>query len=130
MYDEIARRLPNKVGDKARAAARERLKLEDDTALYVAIGKRQLSDDALLEALVPGITAEMKSKPGKLKQGAAVSIEGLTPGVAYKLADGCHPEIGREACGEGVCQGVDIIVVEGTYKNNNITKHNNVRSKR
>src|SRR3546814_5430817 len=78
MYDEIARRLPNKVGDKARAAARERLKLEDDTALYVAIGKRQLSDDALLEALVPGITAEMKSKPGKLKQGAAVSIEGLT----------------------------------------------------
>src|SRR3546814_19087664 len=34
--------------------------------------------------LVPGITAEKKSKPGKLRQGAAVSIEGLTPGVAYK----------------------------------------------
>src|SRR3546814_15098104 len=34
MYDEIARRLPNKVGDKARAAALTRLKLEDDSALY------------------------------------------------------------------------------------------------
>src|SRR3546814_5523047 len=79
MYDEIARRLPNRVGDKARGAARERLKLEDDTALYVAIGKRQIYDDALLEALVPGITAEMTAKPGKLKPGAAVSIEGLTP---------------------------------------------------
>src|SRR3546814_18046622 len=90
MYDEIARRLPNKVGDKARAAARERLKLEDDTALYVAIGKRQLSDDALLEALVPGIPAEMKSKPGKLTQSTAVSIEGLTP------------ELGRASCRERV----------------------------
>src|SRR3546814_2569281 len=103
MYDEIARRLPNRVGDKARGAARERLKLEDDTALYVAIGKRQISDDALLEALVPGITAEMKAKPGKLKPGAAVSIEGLTPGVAYKLADCCH-QIGRASCRERVCQ--------------------------
>src|SRR3546814_16279440 len=91
MYDEIARRLPNKVGDKARAAARARLKLEDDTALYVAIGKRQLSDDALLEALVPGITAEMKSKPGNLKQGAAVPLEGHNTGRAYPPADRLHP---------------------------------------
>src|SRR3546814_12811370 len=66
MYDEIARRLPNRVGDKARGAARERLKLEDDTALYVAIGKRQIADDALIEALVPGITAAMKANTGKL----------------------------------------------------------------
>src|SRR3546814_3834508 len=85
MYDEIARRLPNKVGDKARAAARERLKLDDDAALYVAIAKQRLTDNAVLEALVPGITAEMKTKPGKLVQGAAVSIAGLTPGVAYQL---------------------------------------------
>src|SRR3546814_19018920 len=99
MYDEIARRLPNKVGDKARAAARERLKLEDDTALYVAIGKRQLSDDALLDSLVPGITAEMTSKPGKLKQGAAVSIEGLPPRVAYKTPDCCPPVPGDRIVG-------------------------------
>ena len=35
-----------------------------------------------LAEVVPGITAEMKTKPGRLAQGAAVSIAGLTPGVA------------------------------------------------
>src|SRR3546814_13409141 len=99
MYDGIARRLPNKVGDKARAAARERLKLDDDAALYVAIAKQRLTDNAVLEALVPGITAEMKTKPGKLVQGAAVSIEGLTPGVAYQLADCCQPVPGHRNAG-------------------------------
>ena len=99
MYDEIALRLPNKVGDKARAAALTRLKLEDDSALYVAIAKQRVSDNAVLEALVPGITAEMKTKPGKLAQGAAVSIAGLTPGVAYQLADCCHPVPGDRIVG-------------------------------
>src|SRR3546814_13941439 len=99
MYDGIARRLPNKVGDKARAAARERLKLDDDAALYVAIAKQRLTDNAVLEALVPGITAEMKTKPGKLVQGAAVSIAGLTPGVAYPLADCCPPVPGGRIVG-------------------------------
>ncbi len=113
MYDEIARRLPNKVGDKARAAARERLKLEDDSALYVAIARRRLSDDQILEALVPGITAEMKSKPGKLRQGAAVSIEGLTPGVAYKLADCCHPVPGDRIVGLArPGEGIEVHVID------------------
>jgi len=113
LYDEIVERLPNKIGDKARAAARTRLKLEDDTALYVAIGKRRLSDNAVLEALVPGITAEMKTKPGKLTQGAAVSIAGLTPGVAYKLADCCHPVPGDRIVGlarEG--EGIEVHVID------------------
>ncbi|HZG32998.1 bifunctional (p)ppGpp synthetase/guanosine-3',5'-bis(diphosphate) 3'-pyrophosphohydrolase [Sphingopyxis sp. YF1] len=113
LYDEIVERLPNKIGDKARAAARTRLKLEDDTALYVAIGKRRLSDNAVLEALVPGITAEMKTKPGKLAQGAAVSIAGLTPGVAYKLADCCHPVPGDRIVGlarEG--EGIEVHVID------------------
>ncbi len=113
MYDEIDRRLPNKVGDKARAAARERLKLEDDSALYVAIARRRLSDDQILEALVPGITAEMKSKPGKLRQGAAVSIEGLTPGVAYKLADCCHPVPGDRIVGLArPGEGIEVHVID------------------
>src|SRR3546814_17094114 len=79
MYDEIARRLPNKVGDKARAAARERLKLDDDAAPYVAIAKPRLTDTAVLEALLPGITAEMKTKPAKPVRGGAVSDAGVPP---------------------------------------------------
>ncbi|MGN6690536.1 MAG: RelA/SpoT family protein, partial [Sphingopyxis sp.] len=113
MYDEIARRLPNKVGDKARAAALTRLKLEDDSALYIAIAKQRLSDNAVLEALVPGITAEMKTKPGKLVQGAAVSIAGLTPGVAYQLADCCHPVPGDRIVGlSRPGEGIEVHVID------------------
>src|SRR3546814_20815412 len=99
MYDGIARRLPNKVGDKARAAARERLKLDDDAALFVAIATQRLTDNAVLEALVPGITAEIKTKPGKLVQGAAASTPGLTPGVAHQPADCCRPAPGDRIVG-------------------------------
>src|SRR3546814_1941217 len=69
--------------------------------------------DALLEALVPGITAEMKAKPGKLKPGAAVSIEGLTPGVAYKLADCCHPVPGDRIVGLArPGEGIEVHVID------------------
>src|SRR3546814_4918936 len=55
----------------------------------------------------------MKAKPGKLRQGAAVSIEGLTPGVAYKLADCCHPVPGDRIVGlarEG--EGIEVHVID------------------
>src|SRR3546814_20479153 len=65
MYDEMVARLPNKVGDKARAAARERLKLEDASALYVAIAKQRPTDTAVLAALGPGTPAGLTRQPGK-----------------------------------------------------------------
>jgi guanosine-3',5'-bis(diphosphate) 3'-pyrophosphohydrolase len=95
------------------AVTRERLKLDDDTALYVAIAKQRITDNALLEALVPGITAEMKTKPGKLVQGAAVSIAGLTPGVAYQLADCCHPVPGDRIVGlSRPGEGIEVHVID------------------
>ena len=113
MYDEIVARLPNKVGDKARAAALTRLKLDSDAALYVAIAKQRLTDNMVLEALVPGITAEMKAKPGKFGQGAAVSIAGLTPGVAYQLADCCHPVPGDRIVGLArPGEGIEVHVID------------------
>jgi GTP diphosphokinase / guanosine-3',5'-bis(diphosphate) 3'-diphosphatase len=48
---------------------------------------------------VPGVTSDKKLKPGRLRQGAAVSIAGLTPGVAYKLAECCHPVPGDRIIG-------------------------------
>jgi len=99
LYDELVARLPGKIGDKARSAAVKRLKLEDDNALYVAIARQRLRDNDVLEALVPGVTSDKKLKPGKLRQGSAVSIAGLTPGVAYKLAECCHPVPGDRIIG-------------------------------
>ncbi|NJS14547.1 MAG: bifunctional (p)ppGpp synthetase/guanosine-3',5'-bis(diphosphate) 3'-pyrophosphohydrolase [Sphingopyxis sp.] len=99
LYDELVARLPGKIGEKARKEAIKRLKLEDDNALYVAIARQRLRDNDVLEALVPGVTSDKKLKPGGLRQGAAVSIAGLTPGVAYKLAECCHPVPGDRIIG-------------------------------
>jgi GTP diphosphokinase / guanosine-3',5'-bis(diphosphate) 3'-diphosphatase len=99
LYDELVARLPGKIGDKARGEAVKRLKLEDENALFVAIARQRLRDNDVLEALVPGVTSDKKLKPGRLKQGSAVSIAGLTPGVAYKLAECCHPVPGDRIIG-------------------------------
>ncbi len=99
LYDELVARLPGKIGEKARKEAIKRLKLEDDNALYVAIARQRLRDNDVLEALVPGVTSDLKLKPGRLQQGSAVSIEGLTPGVAYNLAECCHPVPGDRIIG-------------------------------
>lgn len=99
LYDELVTRLPAKIGEKARKEAVKRLKLEDDNALYVAIARQRLRDNDVLEALMPGVTSDLKLKPGKLRQGNAVSIAGLTPGVAFKLAQCCHPVPGDRIIG-------------------------------
>jgi guanosine-3',5'-bis(diphosphate) 3'-pyrophosphohydrolase len=99
LYDELVTRLPAKIGEKARKEAVKRLKLEDESALYVAIARQRLRDNDVLEALMPGVTSDLKLKPGKLRQGNAVSIAGLTPGVAYKLAECCHPVPGDRIIG-------------------------------
>lgn len=113
MYDEIVSRLPGKIGDKARAEAIKRLRVEDDQALFIAIARRRFDDNAVLEALVPGITAEAKLRPGKLKQGSALSIAGLTPGVAYHLATCCHPVPGDRIIGLArVDEGIEVHVID------------------
>jgi GTP pyrophosphokinase len=57
-----------------------------------------------MEALVPGSTADL---PEPAKQERAISIRGLTPGVAFQLAEDCHPVpgdriVGLRRPGEGV----------------------------
>lgn len=113
LYDELVARLPGKIGEKARTEAVKRLKLEDANALYVAIARQRLRDNAVLEALVPGVTSDLKLKPGRLQQGSAVSIEGLTPGVAFKLAECCHPVPGDRIIGlsrENV--GIEVHIID------------------
>jgi GTP pyrophosphokinase len=56
----------------------------------VAIGtaKRTIAGDQ--EALVPGSTANAQSEDWPRQQ-RAIAVRGLTPGMAFKLADCCHP---------------------------------------
>ncbi|MBC2665214.1 bifunctional (p)ppGpp synthetase/guanosine-3',5'-bis(diphosphate) 3'-pyrophosphohydrolase [Novosphingobium flavum] len=107
LFDEIAGRLPTRVGKKAIREAVGRLGLEDEEDLMVAIGTAKLSDRAVMEALVPGSAANLAEPDDWPKQERAISIRGLTPGVAFKLGECCHPVpgdriVGLRRPGEGV----------------------------
>lgn len=99
LYDEIASRLPQKVGKKALAHAVERLDLRDEEDLMFAIGSGRLSDRQVMEALVPGSTAELPEDPEWTRTERAISIRGLTAGVGFELAECCHPVPGDRIVG-------------------------------
>jgi RelA/SpoT family (p)ppGpp synthetase len=97
IYDEIVQRLPAPLGWEAMAEALKRLNLHDDGALMEAIALKRVSDVAVMEALIPGSTGKAGIKPPP--QQTAISIKGLTPGVAFTLAECCHPIPGDRIVG-------------------------------
>jgi GTP pyrophosphokinase len=110
LFDDIVSRLPAKVGKKAIKAAVERLELEDEEDLMFAIGTAKLSDREVMEALVPGSTADLPEEP---QQGRAISIKGLTPGMGFTLADCCHPLPGDRIVGlRRKGQGVEVHAID------------------
>jgi len=103
IFDEIQQRLPAPLGWESIAEALKRLHLPDDDALMEAIATKRVDDVAVMEALLPGSTRGSKPPP----QQTAISIKGLTPGVAFQLAECCHPIpgdriVGLRREGEGI----------------------------
>jgi RelA/SpoT family (p)ppGpp synthetase len=106
LYDEIVARMPVPVGRDAQGVALKRLKLADEGALMEAIAKRKVTDVEVMEALMPGSAAgaEAIEMPA---QREPISIKGLTPGVAFDLAECCRPVpgdriVGIRRPGEGI----------------------------
>ena len=99
LYDEIASRLPAKIGKKALAEAVKRLGFAREVELMVAIGTAKLSDRDVMEALVPGSASSLPDAEDWPSQKTAISIRGLTPGMAFHLADCCHPVPGDRIVG-------------------------------
>ena len=107
LYEEIVERLPAKVGKKALKDALKRLELKNEEELMHAIGAAKLSDRQVMEALVPGSAADLPETDLWPQQKRAIAIRGLTPGMAFHLADCCHPVpgdriVGLRRPGEGV----------------------------
>ncbi|QIG53656.1 bifunctional (p)ppGpp synthetase/guanosine-3',5'-bis(diphosphate) 3'-pyrophosphohydrolase [Altererythrobacter sp. BO-6] len=107
LFDEIATKVPARIGKKARDAAVQRLGLMDEEDLMFAIGAAKLTDREVMEALVPGCTADIDEDDDWTRREHAISIRGLTPGVGFQLADCCHPVpgdriVGLRRKGEGV----------------------------
>ncbi|CAN5289062.1 bifunctional (p)ppGpp synthetase/guanosine-3',5'-bis(diphosphate) 3'-pyrophosphohydrolase [soil metagenome] len=99
LFEEIAGRLPVEVGDKAMKAGVKRLKLEDRAALMIAIATHRVTDAEVMEALIPGSTSGEGAEEAHPRQHNPVSIRGLTPGIAYKLGECCHPVPGDRIVG-------------------------------
>ncbi len=100
LYEDIVQRLPAQIGADAMSHALKRLKLSDENALMAAIARRTLPDSAVMEALMPGSAGADVVQPHALApQSSAISIKGLTPGMAYDLATCCHPVPGDRIVG-------------------------------
>ena len=105
IFDEIVQRLPNPLGWEAIAEALRRLHLHNDDELMEAIALKRIDDVRVMEALMPGSTGKDGVKPPPQRR--AISIKGLTPGVAFQLAECCHPIpgdriVGLRREGEGI----------------------------
>ena len=105
IFDEIVQRMPAKVGWEAITEGLRRLHLPDDDALMEAIALKRIDDVQVMEALIPGSATRDGIKPPP--QRTAISIKGLTPGVAFQLAECCHPIpgdriVGLRREGEGI----------------------------
>ncbi|MEZ5743975.1 MAG: bifunctional (p)ppGpp synthetase/guanosine-3',5'-bis(diphosphate) 3'-pyrophosphohydrolase [Sphingomonadaceae bacterium] len=98
LFDAITAQVPAKIGKKAIRAAVERLDMDDEEDLMFAIGSGKIEDVAVMEALVPGSSASLE-EDGEWPRQDAISIRGMTPGMAFHLADCCHPVPGDRIVG-------------------------------
>ena len=98
IYEEIVERLPAVLDKDAVKQALKRLKIESEDELMIAIARKRIGDEQVMEALMPG-SAGGDVAPRPLPQRTAISIKGLTPGVAYHLAQCCHPIPGDRIVG-------------------------------
>ncbi len=99
LFDQIAAKVPARIGKKAIRAAIERLGLEGPEDLMYAIGAAKLTDREVMEALVPGCTADFGDEDDWSPRDRAISIKGMTPGVGFELANCCHPVPGDRIVG-------------------------------
>ena len=98
IYDEIVARLPAPLANEALTRAIAKLGVDDVDALMIAIARKRIRDDEVMEALMPG-SAGSDIAPRPAAQRTAISIKGLTPGVAFHLAACCHPIPGDRIVG-------------------------------
>ncbi|TPE59523.1 bifunctional (p)ppGpp synthetase/guanosine-3',5'-bis(diphosphate) 3'-pyrophosphohydrolase [Sandaracinobacter neustonicus] len=109
LFSDALKRLKVEIGAEALSAALKRLKLPDQTALYVALARQQVSDAQLLEALVPGSAEKRKARrksPPKSPEGA-ILVDGDSHAGGMEMAQCCMPIpgdriVGLRVAGKGI----------------------------
>lgn len=98
LFDNLVERLPTRLSEDALPQALKRLKIADEGALMEAIARQQVTDAEVMNALMPG-SADPSGASELPPQQHAVVIKGLTPGVAFGLAECCRPVPGDRIIG-------------------------------
>jgi GTP diphosphokinase / guanosine-3',5'-bis(diphosphate) 3'-diphosphatase len=98
-YHEIVKRIPAELGKEALPQALKRLKLPDESALMEGIARKLVDDATVMDALMPGSAEKAGVKRKQGVQRDAISMRGLTPGVAFQLATCCTPVPGDRIIG-------------------------------
>ncbi|WP_439545901.1 RelA/SpoT family protein [Sandarakinorhabdus sp.] len=123
LLDAMAGRLQVALTDDILSPALGQLKLQDRPALELAMAENRLTDEEVSDALAPGaVVRAPRSRSTKAKAAAAISIEGLTPGVGFLLCDHCRPVPGDRIAGNRAPDGpicvhmidCDLLVATGT----------------
>lgn len=103
LLDALIERIRVPLAEGAIRDALERLKLPDEEALFLALARHQVSDETVMEAILPGSAGTNRRKTTEAESSSAapfaLSIEGLTPGAAVHLAECCHPIPGDRIVG-------------------------------
>lgn len=98
-YEEIVKRIPAELGKEAMANALKRLKVPDEDSLMESIARKLFDDATVMDALMPGSAEQTGTRRLNGGQRDAISIKGLTPGVAFQLASCCSPVPGDRIIG-------------------------------
>lgn len=104
IFLNITAKLPIEMGEKAIEQAIKTLKMEDKNEFFAAIATKKISDTEVIEALMPGSTIYHEKFKNEIPNPNhapenVISIEGLTPGIAYSLGKCCHPVPGDRIIG-------------------------------
>ncbi len=115
LFHDAVTRLKVEIGAEAITAALKRLKLPDQSALFVALASAGVSDAQLMEALVPGSgtqrRARRKAAP-KSAKGAILVVGGADPG-AMEMAPCCTPIPGDRIVGLRVPdRGIEVHTID------------------
>ena len=111
LFHDAVARLKVEIGADAITSALKRLKLQDQSALFVALATAAVSDAQLTEALVPGSSAQRSARrksPPKSARGA-ILVSGATADGAMEMASCCMPIPGDRIVGLRVPdQGIEV----------------------
>ncbi|MCG2839675.1 bifunctional (p)ppGpp synthetase/guanosine-3',5'-bis(diphosphate) 3'-pyrophosphohydrolase [Sandaracinobacter sp. RS1-74] len=101
LFHDAVTRLKVEIGAEAIAAALKRLKLSDQSALFVALATAQVSDAQLVEALVPGSATQRRARRKSPPTGveSAILVAGGADMGSMEMGSCCMPVPGDRIVG-------------------------------